>query len=103
MSTVTAYSNRKLSEIKTALVVGCLYGTWHLLWSLLVAAGVAQTLLDWICRLHFLNNPFRVAEFNLMNAALLVAITFLVGFVIGWFFALLWNLLHKPEKLRGLA
>jgi hypothetical protein len=52
MTTTTAYTDRKLSGIKTALGVGCLSGVWHLVWSLLVAVGAAQTLLDWIYRVH---------------------------------------------------
>jgi hypothetical protein len=103
MTTKADYTGHKLSGIKTALAVGCLSGVSHLLWSLVVAIGVAQTLLDWVYQVHFLNNPFHVADFNPATAALLVSITFVVGCVIGWFFAFLWNLLHRPDKLKELA
>jgi hypothetical protein len=48
MTAMTTKTGRKLSGIKTALAVGCLSGVSHLLWSLVVAIGVAQTLLDWV-------------------------------------------------------
>ena len=86
---------KELNTQKTALVVGLFIGGWHLIWSLLIATGLAQLLLDFVYWLHMLNNPFQVAPFNLTRAALLIVVTFVVGCAGGWFFALLWNKLHK--------
>lgn len=54
-------------------------------------------ILDWIYRLHFLSNPFHVAGFNIVTAALLVFVSFSVGYLMGWFFALLWNALPRRQ------
>jgi hypothetical protein len=86
-----------LSKNKTGLIVGAFSGSMHLLWSLVVGFGVAQSFLDWIYKLHFLSNPFHVGEFQLGTAALLVFISFSAGYVMGWFLALLWNALVRPE------
>ncbi|MFA5932805.1 MAG: hypothetical protein WCV81_00895 [Microgenomates group bacterium] len=85
----------KLDKNKTALSVGVFMGVMHIGWSTLVALGLAQTLMDKIYGLHFLNNPFNVMSFDLTTAAILVVVTFVVGLVMGWLFAYIWNQLVK--------
>lgn len=85
----------RLKIFQTGLIVGTLFGLCHLLWSILVATTLAQKLLDFILKLHFLNSPFQVQAFNIGTAALLVVITFAVGFVVGMVLAFLCNLIHK--------
>ncbi|MFA6521279.1 MAG: hypothetical protein WCT53_02755 [Candidatus Gracilibacteria bacterium] len=80
---------------RVGLVVGSLMGGLHLLWSILVAFGAAQFLMDWILKLHFLSNPYVIADFNLGFAVGLIALTFAVGYIVGWVLALLWNMMHK--------
>ena len=82
---------KKLDECKTGLVVGIFTATLHLLWSVLVALGFGQVFLDFIYGIHFLNNPFTVNGFNIITAGLLVIVTFIVGNVFGWCFAVIWN------------
>lgn len=97
MSSRTSRTTVDLNKNKTGFIVGAFSGSWHFLWSLLVGIGAAQPFLDWIYRLHFLSNPFHVAEFNVFTAALLVFISFSAGFLMGWFFALLWNALPRKQ------
>ena len=97
MSTRAAKTESGLNKSKTGLIVGAFSGSWHLVWSLLVGFGVAQSFLDWIYGLHFLSNPFHVADFKIVTAALLVFISFSVGYLMGWFFALLWNALPRTQ------
>jgi hypothetical protein len=85
----------RLNVTRTGLIVGAFSAVWHATWCTLVATGAAQTVLDWIYKLHFLNNPFRVAEFNIVTASLLVLVTFSVACIAGCVFALLWNALHR--------
>ncbi len=82
---------KKLDEGQIALIVGGFMGFVHLLWALLVAFGLAQLYLDWILGLHFLNNPFVVGTFTLTNAVILVVATGVIGYVVGWVFAWIWN------------
>jgi hypothetical protein len=84
-----------LSPWRTGLALGGLIGLWHFVWAALVAVGAAQFLVDLVLRLHFLQVSVSIAPFDLGVAAVLVALTFGVGFVLGAVFALLWNRLHQ--------
>ena len=82
---------------KTAgLALGSLVAACHLLWSLLVAFGGAQFMINWVFRLHFIKPPFTVGHFSLSLAVGLVVVTFVVGYVMGSVFAVIWNKVHKP-------
>ena len=80
---------------RTALIFAILLGGWHLVWSLLVAAGWAQPLIDFIFWIHFIQPVYVIQKFNIAIALLLVGITAAIGYFIGWIFALLWNKLHR--------
>ncbi len=85
----------KLNPNKTGLALGGLFALSHAGWSVLVAIGLAQALLDFVYSIHFLSNPFVVEAFSLTTALTLVVFTAVVGYVFGWVFALIWNKLHK--------
>ncbi len=85
----------KLNKNTVGLIVGAFMGLWHLMWAGLVAMGSAQSLLDWIYGIHFLNNPFVVASFNPTTAVVLVLFTAAVGYGVGWVFATIWNKIVK--------
>ena len=85
----------KLKESSTALVVGTFAAVVHATWSLMVFVGFAQTYLDWVLGLHFLDNPLTVQPFSFINAAILIGFTFVAGYAVGWIFATIWNRLHK--------
>jgi hypothetical protein len=85
----------KLNRSSVALSLGAFVGVMHLLWSAVVALGFAQTWLDFIYRVHFVNNPFTVTAFSIENAVVLVAVTTIVGYIVGWIFAEVWNRLHN--------
>lgn len=84
-----------MSPKKVALVLGSFTGLIHLVWGVLIALGFAQPLMDFIYRMHSLNNPFTFTSFSLMRSVSLVIITFLVGYVWGYIFATLWNKVHR--------
>ncbi len=81
--------------IKTALIAGFSLASLHLCWVLIVLSGWAQTLLDWVFRLHMLNSPFQVQPFNFGFAATLLLVTFAIGCFYGVIFELLRNLLSQ--------
>lgn len=87
--------NVEMDKTRSGMILGAFAGTFHLIWSILVGAGFAQAILDFIYKIHFLNNPLVVQTFSVANAILLLVVTSLVGFVFGWFLAFLWNKLRK--------
>ena len=86
---------RAIDPIKTGLVLGALLGAWHFCWALLVAAGWAQAVVDFVLWMHFIKPIYVVAPFAIATAAVLIATTACVGFVFGFLFAVLWNHLHR--------
>lgn len=88
---------KMMSEHTAGMVVGSLFGILHAVWALFVASGFAQVYLNWIYGLHFLTNPFKVAPFDFGTAAMLVIVTSLVGYVVGWVLAVLWNMTAKKK------
>ena len=91
-----------LNKNRTGLVLGAFIGLWHFSWVLLVAVGLAQPLIDWIFRLHFIQPVYRVTSFRWDHAAGLVLFTAVSGYFLGWIFAALWNGLHPPEGRPSL-
>lgn len=87
--------NLKLDNQKTALTLGTFAALAHLVWVVVVALGMASAWLDFVYGLHFLNNPFTVAPFSVTNAVMLLVVAFVMGSVVGWVFAYVWNWLHK--------
>lgn len=87
--------NLKLDPQKTGLALGSLAALMHVVWSLLVALGLTQGWMDWVFSLHFLNNPYTVAPFDVVTALMLVVLAGIMGFVVGWVFATIWNYWQK--------
>jgi len=87
----------KLNNSKTGLVLGLFFAIVHAVWALLVLIIPAnlQNFIDWAFKLHFLEPIYTITSFNLVNAVLLLIVTFVCGYVLGWVFAAVWNKLVK--------
>ncbi len=85
---------RAISTVKAGFALGFVLGLFHLGWALLVSAGAAQPVIDFILRLHFIEPFIHVQAFDLGTAGLLVAVTSAIGFLSGVVLALVWNRLH---------
>ena len=81
----------ELNKKGVALALGLLMALWHAVWALMVLFGWAQGFYDWILSLHFISLPLVILPFHLGTAVLLVIVTFIVGYIIGWIFAAIWN------------
>ncbi|MDO8469026.1 MAG: hypothetical protein Q7S29_04685 [Candidatus Peribacter sp.] len=79
----------------TGLALGGLLGFIHLLWALLVFAGFAQALMDFVFSMHMLTPVLTVGPFSIARAVVLIIMTFVVGYVVGWLFAKAWNMAAK--------
>ena len=80
---------------RAGLVLGMLIGGCHMMWSLLVAVGWAQPLIDFIFWIHFVKPVYVIEPFSAGIALLLIVVTSAIGYAVGWGFGVLWNKLHK--------
>ena len=71
-------------------------GGMHLFWSLLVVAGWGQPIMNFIFWIYFIKPIDFVEPFDSMRAISLVIVTSIIGFMLGWAAARLWNRLHAP-------
>lgn len=84
-----------LNPNQAGLAFGGLLSTVHLVWSVLVAAGVAQACIDFILKLHMIEPAYKVMAFSLPLAAGLIIVTFLFGYIMGYLLAMMWNMMQK--------
>ncbi len=83
------------NQQKTAFTFGVVLAGWHLMWSLIVALGVGQLIYDFVLWAHMIHLPIIIGPFDLQAAAVLIVMTFGVGYMMGWTFAYVWNRLHR--------
>lgn len=86
-----------ISKNRLGVVLGSAFGLWHLMWALLVAFGIAQWLLDWAFKLHYIQPVYVVTAFQPLLAVGLIIVTSLLGYVSGWIAAAIWNWLHTER------
>ncbi len=84
-----------LSTQKTGLALGLFMAIVHAAWQALVWVGSAQAYVSWIMNLHSLKMNITVTAFNPTTAISLIIATFVIGYVFGWVFALVWNRVRK--------
>jgi hypothetical protein len=80
---------------KAGLVLGTLLGGWDFLWAVLVAAGWAQAVLNFVFWMHFIKPPYTVGTFNAGIALVLILVTSVIGYAAGYILGVLWNSIHK--------
>ena len=78
-----------MTLFQTTLISGFCLSILHFCWAILVASGWAQSLLDYIFKLHMLSSPFQVQAFDLGLAMGLIGITFSIGCFYGALFFLI--------------
>ena len=80
-----------LSKNRLGLTFGLLMALAHAVWVAMVAARVAKPVMDFILSLHFIKFTHELEPLALGKAALLLLVTFVVGYVGGWIIAAVWN------------
>ena len=80
---------------KTGFVLAIVMGGWHMCWSLLVATGMAQPIINFIFNLHFIKPIYMIESFAISKAIVLVLFTSFVGYVLGLLSAVFWNKMHQ--------
>jgi len=80
-----------VSPIRVGLVFGLFLALFHAGWAALVAAGVAQPLMDFVFWAHFITPPYHIEPFALARALVLIGYVFCVGVALGATGSWLWN------------
>lgn len=81
---------------KVGLVFAAIIAGWHVCWSLLILMGWAQPFIDFIFWAHMIRSIYIVKPFDPVAALTLVGVTAAMGYVMGYFGAIVWNKLHRP-------
>lgn len=84
-----------ISPSKTAITFAVLFGGMHLVWSILIAFGWAQLLIDFIFWAHMFTLPVVVKAFDATAAITLIVVTSIIGAIFGYAMAIVWNRLHR--------
>ena len=87
-----------ISKNKLGVVIGSAFGLWHLGWAVLVAFGIAQWLIDWVFKLHFIQPVWVITPFQAGLAIMLIVVTSVLGFITGWVAAGIWNWVQGERK-----
>lgn len=86
--------NHHINPCESGLAVGALFGGLHVVWSILIALGWAQALINFIFWAHMLRLPLAANPFDLSAAITLIVVSSFVGYVVGYAFASIWNRLN---------
>jgi hypothetical protein len=87
---------QKLDEKHVALTLGSLFAAVSAVWAGIVYAGYGQTLLTWMIGVHFVQTQAIVVPFDITTTIVLILAKFIIGALLGYAFAAIWNkLLNK--------
>lgn len=82
---------------KAGLVSGALLGGFHLVWTILVATGFAQAIYEFVLWAHMIHISIVIGPFDITAAVTLVIMTSIIGYVVGYVSAWVWNKVHMPR------
>jgi hypothetical protein len=91
-----------MNLFQVSIISGFSLASLHLCWAILVALGWAQSVIDFIFKLHMLNSPFQVQPFEFPLALGLIGITFLVGCFYGIVFFVMKNAFEKNRQIHPI-
>jgi hypothetical protein len=75
------------SALKIGVAFAIVFGLFHAAWAALVGVGLAQAVIDFILRLHFIQPFYVIQPFDVPTAIGLTAFSSLSGFCLGSLFA----------------
>jgi hypothetical protein len=75
--------------------VGLVIAGWHVIWSVLVLIGWAQSILDFHFWAHMIKPVYFVKPVDPTATVALIAITSFIRYVFGFLGAEIWNRLHR--------
>ena len=87
----------QVRPLTAGLALAIFTAVFHAAWAFLVAVGWAQALMDIVFRLHFMQPVFHIAAFDGVTALLLLAYAGVVGFILGFVGAVIWNAFARAQ------
>jgi hypothetical protein len=78
-----------LNPRKTALTLGTVFALYILAWSLFIMFG-GQAGLDWLMSIHFIQG-MQAAPVTIGRLIASLIYHFIIGSILGWVFATVWN------------
>ena len=69
----------------------------HFVWLAMVWTDVAKPFLDFIFLVHHLTVSYNIIDFSVIRAIILLLITFLGGYALGFILASFWNAFNDTE------
>jgi hypothetical protein len=89
-----------MNKNKIGLTLGLFIALLHAVWAVAVLAGIKASMLEWLFAMHFVSITFELLQFSIANALILVACTFVGGYIMGWIFAAIWNGVDKCKCFK---
>jgi len=84
-----------LNPHKTGIAFGSITGGLHLLWTVFVALGWAQGLMNFSAWAHMVEPPLTFKPFDPTAAVTVIVVAAVIGYVVGTIFARVFNRAHK--------
>ena len=72
-----------MEYLKIGFVWAFVFSAIHASWAWIVAAHYGQPLVDFLLKIHFLNNPFVVQSFDLQLGFILAGLSGIFGLIAG--------------------
>ena len=91
-----------LNSQKVGLTFAIFSGAMRLVWTLLVATGLAQPVLDGLFRISSIEPAHTVTSFSLGSSLALIVFGMVQGYVAGLALAAIWNRLSDSRRLRSV-
>lgn len=82
---------QECNKNRVGLSLGIFFVIIHGLWIIIVGAGWAQDLINWMLRLHFVENPHTLLPFNIVTGIIGLITAFIMGYITGWIFVYIYN------------
>ena len=88
----------EINKNQLGLTLGIVFTILHALWVIIVWVGLGKSVVDWMHSIHFLSDVHTITAVSLGTAVIGIIVAFVSGYVLGWVFAAIWNLVG--EKLK---
>jgi hypothetical protein len=85
----------RLNKNKTGLALGAYFVVLSLIWVIAVALGWAQPFINWVCKIKFVQPVYTIAPFDWGTAVILLIFSAVLGYILGWVLATIWNRIHS--------